>query len=213
MMMHHMSSCDAVIAAIGFVIQVYCDFSGYTDIGRGSALLLGIRLPENFDLPYLSHDLADFWRRWHMYARYMAARLRLYSFRRIARRALFQLAQLVSHHGGVRIVARRQLALCRLRRHAGHRARGQSRMEELPQSGKTAGSRSGNIAGRVFGTFLTMAFITVSYAVFRAPDMDRAANLLGSVLTFSGDSTLWLSRFALGHSAIARRLWRVLAQH
>src|SRR5262249_47668893 len=61
-----LSSGDAIIAAVGFTAQVYCDFSGYTDIGRGSALLLGIRLPENFDLPYLAHDLADFWRRWHM---------------------------------------------------------------------------------------------------------------------------------------------------
>src|SRR5208337_2241251 len=47
--------------------------------------------------------------------------------------------------------------------------------------------------GRVFGTFLTMSFITVSYAVFRAPDMERAQNLLGSILTFSGESALWLS--------------------
>jgi alginate O-acetyltransferase complex protein AlgI len=47
--------------------------------------------------------------------------------------------------------------------------------------------------GRVFGTFLTMSFITVSYAVFRAPDMERAANLLSSILTFSGESALWLS--------------------
>lgn len=57
---------DAWLASIGFWVQVYCDFSGYTDIGRGSALLLGIRLPENFQLPYLSHDIGDFWRRWHM---------------------------------------------------------------------------------------------------------------------------------------------------
>jgi alginate O-acetyltransferase complex protein AlgI len=57
---------DAWLAAFGFSIQIFCDFSGYTDIGRGSALLLGIRLPENFKLPYLSVDIGDFWRRWHM---------------------------------------------------------------------------------------------------------------------------------------------------
>lgn len=60
------SATDAWLAATGFVIQVYCDFSGYTDIGRGSSLLMGIRLPENFRLPYLSADLTEFWRRWHM---------------------------------------------------------------------------------------------------------------------------------------------------
>lgn len=61
-----LSAPDALLASVGFVIQVYCDFSGYTDMGRGSALLLGIRLPENFALPYLSKDLGEFWRRWHM---------------------------------------------------------------------------------------------------------------------------------------------------
>lgn len=60
------SSPDAWLVALGFFIQVYCDFSAYTDMGRGSAMLLGIRLPENFQLPYLSRDIADFWRRWHM---------------------------------------------------------------------------------------------------------------------------------------------------
>ncbi|MBY0358822.1 MAG: hypothetical protein K2W82_12530 [Candidatus Obscuribacterales bacterium] len=61
-----LSSLDATIAAFGFAVQIFCDFSGYTDIGRGSALLLGIRLPINFNLPYIASDLAQFWRRWHM---------------------------------------------------------------------------------------------------------------------------------------------------
>lgn len=52
------------IAAYGF--QLYLDFSGYVDVARGSALLLGIELPENFNFPYLTTSLADFWRRWHM---------------------------------------------------------------------------------------------------------------------------------------------------
>lgn len=57
---------DSLILIIGFLIQLYCDFSGYTDMGRGSALLMGIYLPENFNLPYLSQDITDFWRRWHI---------------------------------------------------------------------------------------------------------------------------------------------------
>jgi alginate O-acetyltransferase complex protein AlgI len=62
----YLSCPDAWLAAFGFMIQIFCDFSGYTDIGRGSALLLGIRLPDNFRLPYLSPDIGEFWRRWHM---------------------------------------------------------------------------------------------------------------------------------------------------
>jgi D-alanyl-lipoteichoic acid acyltransferase DltB (MBOAT superfamily) len=57
---------DAWIVVIAFALQIYFDFSGYTDMARGSAALMGYRLPENFRLPYLAANIADFWRRWHM---------------------------------------------------------------------------------------------------------------------------------------------------
>ncbi len=50
----------------GFAVQIYCDFSGYTDIAIGCALLLGIRFPQNFDAPYIALSIQDFWRRWHI---------------------------------------------------------------------------------------------------------------------------------------------------
>lgn len=61
-----MGTADAWLAAVGFTIQIYVDFSGYTDIGRGSAMLLGYRLPENFNWPFLAASLTEFWRRWHI---------------------------------------------------------------------------------------------------------------------------------------------------
>jgi len=57
---------ETVIALYAFTMQLYCDFSGYTDVARGSAMLMGIQLPENFDRPYAATNPADFWRRWHM---------------------------------------------------------------------------------------------------------------------------------------------------
>ena len=57
---------DLVGATLAFGAQIYCDFSGYTDIARGSARLLGIELPENFRSPYTAGSLSDFWRRWHI---------------------------------------------------------------------------------------------------------------------------------------------------
>ncbi len=60
------SSLRAWKAAVGFSIQIYCDFSGYTDIAIGVAALLGIRLPKNFRSPYVSVGISDFWRRWHI---------------------------------------------------------------------------------------------------------------------------------------------------
>ena len=57
---------EVVIALYAFTMQIYCDFSGYTDMARGSALLMGFEIPENFDRPYQATNPAEFWRRWHM---------------------------------------------------------------------------------------------------------------------------------------------------
>jgi len=55
-----------LIATICFGIQIYCDFSGYSDIAIGTARIMGIKLMRNFDQPYLANSVADFWRRWHI---------------------------------------------------------------------------------------------------------------------------------------------------
>ncbi|MEY4546974.1 MAG: hypothetical protein RL685_3169 [Pseudomonadota bacterium] len=60
------SSLEYLLALYAFTLQIYADFSGYSDMAIGVARLLGVRLPENFDRPYQSHDVGEFWRRWHM---------------------------------------------------------------------------------------------------------------------------------------------------
>ena len=55
-----------IVAAWAFALQIYGDFSGYSDIARGSSRLLGIELPENFRQPYLSRSITEFWRTWHI---------------------------------------------------------------------------------------------------------------------------------------------------
>jgi D-alanyl-lipoteichoic acid acyltransferase DltB (MBOAT superfamily) len=59
-------SMDLLVGVYAYAIQIYADFSGYTDIAIGCALLLGIRFPQNFDAPYRSLSIQEFWRRWHM---------------------------------------------------------------------------------------------------------------------------------------------------
>lgn len=61
------------LASIGFAVQCYCDFSGYSDMAIGTGRLMGFRLPENFRFPFTAVNVADFWRRWH---------ITLYSFMR-----------------------------------------------------------------------------------------------------------------------------------
>ncbi|WP_395783483.1 MBOAT family O-acyltransferase [Aquirufa sp.] len=60
------SSLALISGAMFFSIQIYCDFSGYSDIALGTARLFGIELLKNFDFPYFSRDTAEFWRRWHI---------------------------------------------------------------------------------------------------------------------------------------------------
>ena len=60
------SSLEGLVAIYAYAIQIYCDFSGYTDVAIGSALLFGYELPMNFNAPYTSRDLQEFWRRWHI---------------------------------------------------------------------------------------------------------------------------------------------------
>jgi alginate O-acetyltransferase complex protein AlgI len=57
---------EVLVGVYAYAIQIYADFSGYTDIAIGLALLLGFRFPQNFDSPYTSTSIQDFWRRWHM---------------------------------------------------------------------------------------------------------------------------------------------------
>jgi alginate O-acetyltransferase complex protein AlgI len=60
------SSLEILIAVYAYAVQIYADFSGYTDIAIGIALLLGFTFPQNFDSPYAAVSVQDFWRRWHM---------------------------------------------------------------------------------------------------------------------------------------------------
>lgn len=57
---------SVLLASLMYAVQILCDFSGYTDIARGSAMLFGMELTENFDSPYMAVNVRDFWRRWHI---------------------------------------------------------------------------------------------------------------------------------------------------
>ncbi len=60
------SGFENLTALFGYSVQVYCDFSGYTDIAIGLALIMGFRIPKNFNSPYKATNVGDFWRRWHI---------------------------------------------------------------------------------------------------------------------------------------------------
>ena len=61
-----LTSADYLLGIYGFALQIYCDFSGYTDMAIGAALALAVKLPSNFERPYTSTSVIEFWRRWHI---------------------------------------------------------------------------------------------------------------------------------------------------
>jgi len=63
---NELSGVTLILGAIYFSFQIYCDFSGYSDIAIGTARLFGFKLMRNFNYPYFSRDIAEFWRRWHI---------------------------------------------------------------------------------------------------------------------------------------------------
>ena len=60
------SGLESLMGVVGYVVQIYCDFSGYSDMAIGISAIMGFRLTKNFDFPYKSRNLTDFWRRWHI---------------------------------------------------------------------------------------------------------------------------------------------------
>lgn len=60
------SGFESLMGVVGYTMQIYCDFSGYSDMAIGIALVMGFRLGKNFDFPYKSKNLTEFWRRWHI---------------------------------------------------------------------------------------------------------------------------------------------------
>ena len=98
---------EILFAIYGYAVQIYADFSGYTDIAIGVALLLGFEFPQNFDRPYTARSLQDFWRRWHMT---LSRWLRDYLYiplGRLARDRAPDLPQPDDHHAPGGAVARR----------------------------------------------------------------------------------------------------------
>ncbi|CAN5413680.1 MBOAT family protein [soil metagenome] len=196
--MQLLSATDATIAAIGFVIQVYCDFSGYTDIGRGSALLLGIRLPENFNLPYLSVDLAEFWRRWHMS---LSTWMRDYVYIPLggsrggtwfsSRNLLITMVACGFWHGaswhylifgglhGIGLIVNRV-------------------WKDVLKKSAPLSAILETTVGKGLGLFLTMLFITATDTVFRSPDMPHAFNMFRSLLNVSAPCTMMPALFKSG---------------
>jgi D-alanyl-lipoteichoic acid acyltransferase DltB (MBOAT superfamily) len=178
----------APVVWFGFVcysLQIYFDFSGYSDMAIGLSLMFNVRLPANFDSPYKAASIIDFWRRWHMT---LSAFLRDYLYIPLggnrkgpARRYVNLLATMVLgglwHGAGWTFVAWGALHGLYLVANHGWRAL----LRRL-------GWRGAGAAGRIAGIAFTFLAVVVGWVVFRAESLDSAGRILAGMAGLNGIS-------------------------
>ncbi len=87
---HNLSAVEGWVFSVAYVMQVYFDFSGYSDMAIGSALMLGVEIPRNFDKPYSAKSILEFWQRWHIsLTNFITSYLYTPIFKSFSRRTLF----------------------------------------------------------------------------------------------------------------------------
>ncbi len=181
------SSLAAALAAFGYSIQILCDFPGYTDLALGVGLLLGFQLPGNFDRPYSSLNLREFWGRWHIS---FSTWLRDYLYISLGgnrhgklRKHLNLLATMAL--GGLWHGAGLNFLVWGLLHGAGlvvthffrdRQAAGQGRQGLLPRA-----------LGRPLAWAATFCFVTLAWVFFRAENFGQAMSVLGRIASLDGE--------------------------
>jgi D-alanyl-lipoteichoic acid acyltransferase DltB (MBOAT superfamily) len=169
------SSIELAVAVYAYAIQIYCDFSGYTDVAFGSALLFGYRLPENFNAPYLARNLQDFWHRWHIS---LSTWLRDYLYvplggsRKGTLRTYVNL-MITMLLGGLWHGASWNFVIWGALHGGGLAA---TRMWQ-----RARGADESKGVGRVINPFLTFQFVCLAWVFFRAPTFAHATLILSRI--------------------------------
>lgn len=194
------SGFETLMGIIGYTMQIYCDFSGYSDMAIGIALIMGFRLARNFNFPYKSQNLTDFWRRWHIS---LSMWLRDYVYiplggnrRGTARTYVNNFATMLI--GGLWHGAAWRFVFWGAMHGAGlavHKA-GKPYMDRLGNSWPV----------KALCWLVTMSFVAALWVFFRADSATAALDIIGHVFTdfdmayivpFAAARTLWLILMAL----------------
>ena len=165
------SRLDLLLGMYAYALQIYCDFSAYTDIAIGVANLLGYRFPQNFNQPYRALSVQDFWRRWHMTLSTGCATISTSRSAEIAA-AGRHLSQHHAHHGARRPLARRQAQLRDLGRVAWRRA------GDRADAGDDRRARPRRRVPAWLSWFVTFHFVCLTWVFFRSPTLDGAQTYL-----------------------------------
>ena len=177
------------LATVAFGFQIYCDFSGYSDIARGLARVLGFDIMVNFNLPYFASNIREFWQRWHIS---LSTWLRDYLYislggnRRGAARTYANLF-ITMLLGGLWHGAAWNFVLWGALHGAGlviHRA----------VAGRTARERASGF-GTVAGWFITMVFVFYGWLLFRAQSFEQIVNMTRALADWSAPA--WIGSYVI----------------
>ena len=171
---------ECLAGIYGYALQIYCDFSGYSDMAIGIALLLGFRFPKNFDAPYRSATITEFWRRWHIS---LSSWLRDYLYislggnrkgrlRTYANLLLTMLLGGLWHGAAIRFVLWGAL-------HGAALALHKLWMSVVPGARATGAEMPP--ARRLVGTFLTFNLVCFGWLMFRAESMQTVTLMLHQI--------------------------------
>jgi D-alanyl-lipoteichoic acid acyltransferase DltB (MBOAT superfamily) len=176
-------SATAWLGALGYTLQLYFDFSGYSDMAIGLGLMFGILLPVNFASPYKSANIIEFWRRWHIS---LSRFLRNYLYiglggnrRGPARRHVNLMATMVL--GGLWHGAGWTF-LCWGALHGAYLVINHLWRQIFPGRGRPS--------GRILGWAITMIAVVVAWVLFRAENFDSAWSILQSMAGLNGPSSV-----------------------
>lgn len=176
---------ENLMATYGYAMQIYCDFSGYTDIAIGLALLLGFKLPINFNSPYKAYSLTDFWHRWHIS---LSSWLRDYLYiplggNRKGRLRTYINLLITMLLGGLWHGAHLKFVIW-----GGIHGLGLA-IEKVLSNLKLLSIRSERVSIRLIGGIFTFNVVSLSWIFFRANDFNAATDMLNQIFTNFGIKT------------------------
>ncbi len=169
---------EAWAAALGYTLQIYFDFSGYSDMATGLARMFGLRLPVNFDAPYRATSIREFWRRWHMT---LSRFLRDYLYIPLGGNRNGQARQAIN------VVV--TMLLGGLWHGAAWTFVVWGGLHGVALAIDGIWSKTGLRLPRALGWTITMLFVVVAWVLFRAADFSAAASILASMTGINGLAT------------------------
>ncbi len=181
------TSLSVVIATVLFAVQIYCDFSGYTDIAIGCARVMGIRLMKNFDHPYRATSIKDFWARWHIslstwFKDYLYIPLggsRCSRPRHIFNLFIVFLVSGIWHGAAWTFVIWGAI-------HGVYRIVGELTYKPRRAIIEMLGFTESHVAVRAVRTVITFILVSFAWLMFRANSVPDAISLLSTLFSFSG---------------------------